>query len=66
MKVSSLETSAFPSPLKPTMEDRKRAIVADTDEGGPTSKRQATAGNGANMRMGDLDKEKDVEVCSQL
>ncbi|TKX25995.1 E3 ubiquitin-protein ligase bre1 [Elsinoe australis] len=41
------------------MEDRKRAIVADHDDAGPPSKRQATAANGAS-RM-DADKEKDVE-----
>lgn len=60
MKSHTLETGAFPSAIKTKMEDRKRAIVADHDDAGPPSKRQATAANGAS-RM-DADKEKDVEV----
>ncbi|KAF2218780.1 BRE1 E3 ubiquitin ligase-domain-containing protein [Elsinoe ampelina] len=59
MKSQTLETGAFPSALKLKMEDRKRTIVADHDDAGPPSKRQATAANGAS-RM-DADKEKDVE-----
>ncbi|KAF2157969.1 BRE1-domain-containing protein [Myriangium duriaei CBS 260.36] len=61
MKVPTLEQGAFPSLHTTIMDDRKRGIAADTDDGGPPSKRQATAANGAAMRMGDLDKEKDVE-----
>ncbi|KAF4547950.1 E3 ubiquitin-protein ligase bre1-like protein [Elsinoe fawcettii] len=59
MKSHTLDTGAFPSALKLKMEDRKRTIVADHDDAGPPSKRQATAANGAS-RM-DADKEKDVE-----
>ncbi|GAM86709.1 hypothetical protein ANO11243_047280 [Dothideomycetidae sp. 11243] len=62
MKTSILDQGAFPYPLKTTiMDDRKRGIGADNDHGGPPAKKQATAANGAVMRMGDLDKEKDVE-----
>ena len=62
MKISNLDQGAVPSPLKATMDDRKRGIGADTDDGGPPNKRLATSVNGAQMRMGDLDKERDVEV----
>lgn len=62
MNISTHKQGAFPSPLRATMDDRKRAIAADTDDAGPPNKRLATAVNGTAMRMGDLDKEKDVEV----
>lgn len=63
MTISYHNSGALPSPLKTTMDDRKRAIAADLDDAGPPNKRLATVVNGTAMRMGDLDKEKDVEVC---